>query len=162
MDSLVFHGTGFLTKLILRQNRLKLFLWLIGLIGITVGTASVYPGVYPDQESLMAYALTANNPSMVAMLGPGYELEDYNLGTAFAMDMLIFTAIAAGIMNILLVGKSTRADEESGLTEVIRSLPIGRLSNLSATMIVMTINQCITRLLYRIGFVSRLESIALI
>ena len=74
MDFLVFHGTGFLTKLILRQNRLKLFLWLIGLIGITVGTASVYPGVYPDQESIMAYALTANNPSMVAMLGPGYEL----------------------------------------------------------------------------------------
>ena len=123
-----FNGTGLLTKLILRQNRLKLFLWLIGLIGITVGTASVYPGVYPDQESLMAYALTANNPSMVAMLGPGYALEDYNLGTAFAMDMLIFTAIAAGIMNILLVGKSTRADEENGLTEVIRSLPIGRLS----------------------------------
>ena len=44
MDFFVFHGTVFLTKLILRQNRLKLFLWLIGLIGITVGTASVYPG----------------------------------------------------------------------------------------------------------------------
>ena len=154
MDFLVFHGTGFLTKLILRQNRLKLFLWLIGLIGITVGTASVYPGVYPDQESIMAYALTANNPSMVAMLGPGYELEDYNLGTAFAMDMLIFTAIAAGIMNILLVGKSTRADEEDGLTEVIRSLPIGRLSYLSATMIVMTTINVLLALFTGLGLYS--------
>ena len=101
----------------------------------------------------MAYALTANNPSMVAMLGPGYELEDYNLGTAFAMDMLIFTAIAAGIMNILLVGKSTRADEESGLTEVIRSLPIGRLSILKCNHDRYDDNQCITCLIYRIGFV---------
>jgi ABC-2 type transport system permease protein len=159
MDFLIFHGTVFLTKLILRQNRLKLFLWLIGLIGITVGTASVYPGVYPDQESIMAYALTANNPSMVAMLGPGYALEDYNLGTAFAMDMLIFTAIVAGIMNILLVGRSTRADEEDGLTEVIRSLPIGRLSYLSATMIVMTTINVLLALftglgLYSLGIVS--------
>ena len=110
----------------------------------------------------MAYALTANNPSMIAMLGPGYELEDYNLGTAFAMDMLIFTAIAAGIMNILLVGKSTRADEESGLTEVIRSLPIGRLSNLSATMIGHNDNQCIACLILQDWDCSHLESIALI
>ena len=154
MDSQDFKGTRLLTKLILKQNHLKLLIWLIGLIGITIGTASVYPGVYPDQESLMAYALTADNPSMVAMLGPGYEMEDYNLGTAFAMDMLIFTAIAAGIMNILLVGRSTRADEEDGLTEVIRSLPIGRLSYLSATMLVMTTINVLLALLTGFGLFS--------
>ena len=138
MISRNFTGAGLLMKLIFKQNRFKLLIWLIGLIGVTIGTASVYPEVYPNQESLLAYALTADNPSMVAMLGPGYEMEDYNLGTAFAMDMLIFTAIAAGVMNVLLVGRSTRADEEDGLTEVIRSLPIGRLAYLSATMMVIT------------------------
>lgn len=152
MNLRLFQGTGLLMKLVLKQNRLKLLIWLMCLIGITVATASVYPSVYPDQESLMAYALTADNPSMVAMLGPGYNMEDYNLGTAFAVDMLIFTAIAAGIMNILIVGRSTRADEEDGRTEVILSLPVGRLSYLSATMLVMasinlslpSLQQCLT------------------
>ena len=50
--------------------------------------------------------------------------------------MILFTAIAIGIMNIFLVIRNTRKDEDEGRIEVVRSLPVGRLSNLSATLIV--------------------------
>ena len=40
-------------------------------------------------------------------------------------------------MSILLVARHTRADEEDGRIELIRSLPTGRLSNLHATMLVL-------------------------
>ncbi len=46
-----------------------------------------------------------------------------------AHQMLLLTAMAVGIMSILLVTRHTRADEEDGRIEMIRSLPAGRLAN---------------------------------
>ena len=128
-----FKGTGALTKLILRQNRLKILIWLLCLVGITLGTAATYPEVYQTEEDVMAFALTMDNPAMEAMIGPGYELEQYNTATIFANEMLLFTIIAVAVMNILLIGRSTRADEEEGQMELVRSLPVGRLSYLTAS-----------------------------
>lgn len=128
-----FKGTGALTKLILRQNRLKISIWLLCLVGITLGTAGMYPEVYKTEEDVMAFALTMDNPAMKAMIGPGYELEHYNTATIFANEMLLFTVIAVAVMNILLIGRSTRADEEEGQMELVRSLPVGRLSYLTAS-----------------------------
>ena len=113
MSQKLFTGTGYLTKLMVRQNRLKLLLWLVGLIAVTLATAVAYPDIYPDEQSRAAFVLTMENPAMIAMLGVGYE--DYaTIGSLFAHEMLLFTTIAVAIMNILLVGRSTRADEEDG------------------------------------------------
>ena len=77
------------------------------------------------------------NPAMSAMVGRGYGLDNYTIGAMMAHQMLLFTALAVGIMSILLVARHTRADEEDGRIELIRSLPTGRLSNLHATMLVL-------------------------
>lgn len=76
-----------------------------------------------------------SNPAMIAMLGPAYGLDNYTNGAMFSQMMLLFTIIAVAIMNIFLVTKYTRKEEEEGRSEVIRSLPVGRLSNLSAVML---------------------------
>jgi ABC-2 type transport system permease protein len=147
----LFQQTGTLVKLIFRQERWKIFIWLFGLVAVTLAVAAAYPSFYIDQESRLAYALTMSNPAMKAMLGPGYALEDYaTVGPILGTDMLIFTAIAIAIMNILFVGRSTRADEEDGRIELIRSLPVGRLSYLSAAMIAAIITNVLLALL--IGF----------
>ncbi|WP_242846923.1 ABC transporter permease [Clostridium aceticum] len=70
---------------------------------------------------------------MTAMLGPGFGLANYTVGAMMAHQMLLFTAIAVGIMNILMITRHTRVDEETGRVEMIRSLPVGRLSSLTAT-----------------------------
>ncbi len=131
-------GTGKLTKLLLRQNALKITIWIISIVATTVGVAIAYGNVYKTKEELYGFALTMDNPAMKAMLGPGYPVEKYNLGAALSSEMLLFTAIAVIIMNILFVSSSTRKDEEEGRLEMIRALPTGRLSYLTASGIVIT------------------------
>ncbi|GBF77912.1 hypothetical protein PA598K_06493 [Paenibacillus sp. 598K] len=80
-------------------------------------------------------AVTMANPAMTAMLGTG-DLDHYTVGAMTAHQMLLLTSIVAGLMGILLVARHTRGDEEEGRLELIRSLPVGRLSWLNATLIV--------------------------
>ncbi|MGA8943067.1 MAG: ABC transporter permease [Thermoactinomyces sp.] len=135
----LFKGTGRLAKLIFRQQRFRILVWLTGLVIVTLACASSYPNVYQDGQSRMAFAMIMDNPVMVAMLGPGYETEDYlaSFGALFAHECLLFTAIVAGIMSILQVVNVTRSDEENERIELIRALPVGRLAYLSGGMIVM-------------------------
>ena len=77
------------------------------------------------------------NPAMEAMLGKAYGIDNYTYGAIMANQMLLFTMLAVAVMSILLVARHTRADEEDGRIELIRSLPTGRLSNLNATVMVV-------------------------
>ena len=130
-----FRGTGSLIKLLFRKDRLKIAVWLAGILLVTVSAASAYPTVYKTEEDLAVFALTMKNPAMIAMLGPGYDTSDFTTSLAFATEMLMFSAIAAAVMNILLVGGATRTDEEEGRLELIRSLPVGRLAYLGAALV---------------------------
>ncbi len=153
MGAHLFKGTGQITRLILRQERLKIMIWLVSLVSITLAAASSYSDIYPDEQARQAFALTMENPAMITMLGLGYAVEDYSrsIGTLFAHEMLLLTAIAVAIMNILLVGRSTRADEEDGRVEMIRSLPVGRLSYLTAALTVVIVTNLLLSLLTGIG-----------
>lgn len=151
-----FKGTNKLTVFILKQQRFKIFIWLIGLIGITLSVASAYPSIYKDEQSRQAASLTMDNPAMVAMLGKGYEMQEYvnSVGAVFANEMLLFTAIAVAIMSILLVGRVTRGDEEDGRIEMVRALSVGRLSYASAIMIVIVSTNILLAILTGIGLTS--------
>ncbi|WP_040983253.1 ABC transporter permease [Oceanobacillus jeddahense] len=129
-------GTGILFPILMRQHRLRLLLWLAGLVLVTCSVAYAYPDMYPDQASREAYAMTMENPAMVAMLGIGYE-HYQEIGSLFALEMLLFSAIAVAIMNILLMSKLTRDDEENGILELVQSRSVGRLSYLTASFMVM-------------------------
>ncbi len=148
-----FKGTSHLIKIITRGHRFQISAWLFGIVVVSIAVASSYQSVYQNDSDKQAFALTMQNPAMVAMLGPGYETEDYliTVGTQFAHEMLLFTVIAVAIMNILLIGSSTRTDEETGRIEVVRSLPIGRLSYLAASIIVIAIVNLLLTLVTGLG-----------
>lgn len=156
MSRRLFKETGSLTRLIFWQQRFKILAWLAGLVTVTLACASAYPNIYQDTPAKMAFAMTMDNPAMVAMLGPGYETGDYlsSIGTFFAHECLLFTAIVAGIMSILLVVNSTRTDEEEGRIELIHALPVGRLSYLSSAMIVVFTTNILLVLLTGTGLAS--------
>lgn len=137
MNKKYFRGTGRLISLFFRQHRLKIILWLTGIIGISLVVALAYPELYSTQEDIMGFALTMDNPAMSALIGANYAIEDFNIGAVFASEMLLFTAIAVAIMNILLIKSSTREDEEVGRVEIVRSLPVGKLSYLVASISMM-------------------------
>lgn len=137
-----------LTRLLFRKDRMKIIIWLLCLIGVTVASALAYTDVYKTETDIMGFAMTMENPAMKAMIGPGYDLEDYtSTAQVFAHELLLFTTIAVGVMNILFVSRATRADEEEGQVELVLSLPVGRLSYLLAAVIeAITINLFLTLL----------------
>jgi len=152
MNASLFKETGRVMQLLFRQNRLKIILWLAGIVGVSIAVAFIYPDIYQSSEELAGFGATMQNPAMEAMLGPSYEtLETYNVGAAYATEMLVFTAIAVAIMNILLVSSSTRVDEEEGRLEIIRSLPVGRLSYTTASALMILIIDVVLILAHGFG-----------
>ena len=131
------HQTSRLLRLILRRDRVRIAIWLVGITLLTVVVASAYTELASTEQERQVMAETMRNPAMTAMLGPGYGLDDYTIGAMMGHQMLLFTALAVAIMCIFLVARHTRGDEEYGRIEMLRSLPVGRLSNLSATGLVL-------------------------
>jgi ABC-2 type transport system permease protein len=108
--------------------------------------------MYQSEENMQNMAATLQNPVMVAMIGPASaEPENYTIGAMNAHQMLVFVAIAIALMNIFLVIRHTRRDEELGRQEVIRSLPVGHSSMLSATLAVAVIINIVIGLSIALG-----------
>lgn len=143
-----FRGTWQIIRLLFRQHRLKIALWTLGIVGISIIVAFAFPEVYQTQEDIMGFAITMENPAMVAMLGVLYDTESFNVGALFASEMLLFTAIAVAIMNILLMSGMSRDDEQEGRLEIIQSLPVGKISYLTAgILLLLGVNLIITLLM---------------
>lgn len=128
-------GTGRLTGFIVRLDRLRISLWLIGITFFTLIVPPALAEMYGTQQDREVLSGTMANPAMTAMLGPG-DLDNYTVGAMTAHQMLLMTALVVGLMAILLVARHTRGDEEEGRLELIRSLPVGRLAYLNATLLV--------------------------
>lgn len=158
----LFNQMGRMTRFILRRDRIRLPIWLITLTFITIITASAFTDLYQSEQERQAIAETMKNPAMVAMVGHAYGIDNYTAGPMMAHQMLLFTAIAVAIMSILLVTRHTREDEEDGRVELIRSLPVGRLSNVSATVTVFIGANILLALLIGFGlYALRIESMDL-
>jgi ABC-2 type transport system permease protein len=137
MAKSVCKNTGMLSRFMLRRDRIRIPIWLFALAAITFVVALTFPDLYETAQDRQGIAETMKNPAMVAMLGKAYGIDDYTYGAIMVNQMLLFTMLAVAVMSILLVVRHTRADEEDGRIELIRSLPIGRLSNLCATVLVV-------------------------
>ncbi|WP_158738698.1 ABC transporter permease [Alteribacillus sp. YIM 98480] len=137
MSNHLYNKTGILSRFLLRQDRIRIPVWLLSLFVFTFLIAESFTSLYPAEQDRQALAETMLNPAMTAMVGPGYGLENYTFGAMMAHQMLLFTAVTVGIMNILLLARHTRAAEEDGRIEMVRSLPVGRLSNLLAAIAVL-------------------------
>ena len=129
-----FYNTGTLLKLILRRERLNSTVWIVLVAGF-VSLIAAAMRVAIDEASLLEMLHLLNNLAMIAMMGPIIGGDTPTFGAVYTISMLLFTAIAVVVMNVMLVVRHTRADEEKGRYEVVRSLPTGRLAHLHATMI---------------------------
>ena len=129
-----FDNTIRLAFFILRRERVISVIWILLLVAVVAGLAGPM-GEVIEPEARMALGITMQNPAMVAMMGPVYGIENYTLGALYTNSMLLFSAMTVAVMNIFLIVRHTRADEELGRYEVLRSLPVGRMANLNATMI---------------------------
>lgn len=156
----VFTGTWTLLKLALRRDRVRLPIWIISIVGLTVMIAVSFPDIYPTAEERQARAVLMLNPATVALAGPGHGLEDYTFGAMMTNEMLSFTAIAVALMSVLLVVRHTRGEEESGSAELVRANAVGRYAQLTAALKEIVIANLLIALLTGVGLgVLGIESI---
>lgn len=134
----LFNGLGKLTAFYLKTNKWKMLFWLIGIVALTLIIPPTFESMYPNKSDMQPIVETSQNPAMEAMLGPG-KFEHVSVGVLFTHEMLLFTGILVAIMSILLVAKDTRGDESTGRIEMIRALPIGKMSPLISSMMNMII-----------------------
>lgn len=126
-------GTGALLRLYLRRDRIVLPLWVLLL---SAPLATVYVGsveaAYPTQADRAAFAAAVMaSPAQRALAGPIYNdsLGAVGLWKAGMFDLFIAIAV------ILTVIRHTRADEETGRTDLIDSTVVGRYAGLTAALL---------------------------
>lgn len=129
-----FTGTGKLVGFILRRERWTSTLWILFLSAFSVVLAPMLAQMF-DAPAREALILTIDNPAMIAILGPIYGREQYTEGAMYFNMMIQWVMIAAAIMNILLVVRHTRTEEERGRIDMLRALPTGMFSGLGAVII---------------------------
>ncbi len=128
-----FSGTLGMLRLYLRRDRVSLPLWVLLL---SVPLATVYVGsieqVYPTQAARAGFAaVIMASPAQRALYGQVYNdsLGAVGVWKAGMFHLLIAVAV------ILTVIRHTRADEETGRTELMDSTAIGRYAGLSAALV---------------------------
>lgn len=153
-----FENTGKLVHFVLRRERFSSTLWIILLSAFSIALAPMLAQIF-DAPAREALIVTIDNPAMIAMLGPIYGIDNYTSGAMYFNMMIQWVIITAAIMNILLIVRHTRSDEEQGRTNLLRSLPTGRFSNLCAAMITAFLVNLIIAVLTGVGIaVCQVES----
>ena len=121
-------------KLIIKRERINSLVWLLGLAGLMIGFAPLFANLFTTPEELYAISVTMNIAPMIALVGPMYGMQMLNPAIVMSQMSLLLFVITSACMNIFFVVRHTRADEELGRMEVLRSLPIGRLTSTIATL----------------------------
>lgn len=127
-------GTGRLVRLILRRDRLRLLVWTAAIAGTVYAQAEGIRGLYEPEELVRAARLVEGNAAFIAMAGPPLALETIGGRTTFEISG--FAIVMAALMQIFLVTRHVRGDEESGRAELLRSTVVGRHAAITATMLV--------------------------
>lgn len=128
-----FAGTLGMLRLYLRRDRLSLPLWILLL---SLPLATVYVGsiekVYPTQAARAGFAASIMaSPAQRALYG---QIYNDSLGAVGVWKAGMFHVLIA-VAVILTVIRHTRADEESGRTELMDSTGVGRCASLTAALI---------------------------
>ena len=136
-----FAATGRLVRLILRLDRIKLTLWLAGLVTLVAITPWSLRAVLDAEaqaegktiEAVLVEqaALLETNGASIALQGPPDALDTF--GGRYAFEIGAFSLAIIALMNILLIGRHTRAEEESGRAELVRAASVGPWSSLAAS-----------------------------
>jgi ABC-2 type transport system permease protein len=126
-------GTLRLLRFLLRRERIGLPWWLLGATLLVLVQSGQSQSLYGTPEALARLRQTiGGNTAAIAMNGPTRLLD--SIGGEVVFEVFAFVAVVVALMNMFLVGRHTRADEESGRAELIRSAQVGRHAPLAAAL----------------------------
>ncbi|OLO26780.1 hypothetical protein BTR23_22105 [Alkalihalophilus pseudofirmus] len=132
-----FTGTGTLTSLAFKRDRLKLFVWLAVITTLVTSVGIAMKDLMRTQEEVMKQIV-------VRAESPAIRLFDIPAaGISVESAMLMRSSILIGIIIVLVsmqtVIRHTRQNEETGRTEMISSTAVGKYASLTSGLIVTVI-----------------------
>jgi ABC-2 type transport system permease protein len=126
-------GTGQLTRLALRRDRIALPAGVYVIVAAVAGTAQAFKKLYPTAAGRAALAATGEgNPALRFLYG---RLYGSSLGALTTWRYGIWAGIFAALVAIFVVIRHTRADEEAGRLELVGSAVVGRDAPLVAALL---------------------------
>jgi len=134
----MFRNSIRLTRFTLYKERIFIIAWVVLLLLVAGVMLTAFENQFTPEE-LQGLNIMKYNPAHIALQGPFFAVDNFQVVHFFAVELHLFTLIAVAIFNIFLVMQNTRGDEEKGRYEVLRSLPIGRLSAFHSVMIAAVI-----------------------
>jgi len=131
-------GTGTFIRMFLRRDRWMMFWWIAGGTFLYFIQAPSVDATYTSQAEFDKAAVSMEqNVAFIAMTGPARALN--TVGGQVAWQAMAIGAIIAGLMSMFIVGRHTRAEEESGRDELVRAAAVGRHAPIVAAVVVAAI-----------------------
>ncbi len=126
-------GSATLLRAFLRRDRWLYVWWGLGATLLYYSQAVSVKGLYTTQAEFDKAATSmAGNTAFIAMAGPARALN--TIGGQVMWQASAFGAVVAGLMSMFLVGRHTRAEEESGRDELVRAAAVSRHAPLTAAL----------------------------
>jgi ABC-2 type transport system permease protein len=128
-------GTSGLVLLLLRRDRVRITVWVLAMTALTYASGSAMDTTFPTQASIDSYAGSmATSPSVVFLAGPPVALDTL---PGIVLNKVSFVGlVGVCLMAVLQVVRHTRAEEEVGRAELVRSAVVGRDAAVVATLLV--------------------------
>ncbi|CAM3906565.1 ABC transporter permease [Kibdelosporangium persicum] len=146
-------GTGGLVRLIVRRDRVRLPAWF-GLAALfAIGVLASVQGTYPTEAARLEFLSTTNgNPAQLMMIGPIFDPSAAGIG---AWRIRGQVALLLSLASLLLIVRHTRAEEESGRSELLGSTVVGRHAALAAALLVAFAANLGAAVLMTLGFAAQ-------
>lgn len=128
-------GLGPMLRFQLRRDRVRLPAWCGGLAMFVLYVVVAIPQAYGDDEELRTATTLFRDPVGRLFTGPGFGFDEPTLERFVVNGYGLYLMVMAGLMNLLLVVRHTRQEEETGRAELVRAAVVGRHAPLVATLL---------------------------
>jgi len=146
-----FGRTGQLIRLNFRRDRFRILMWIVLLAALMTSVAWKFEDIYGSTSEINAIKSTLESPGIVAMFGAFSFTGKVTTAEIFANEMLLFMALIQVVMNLALSVHATRAEEDLGITELVRAHAVGTLAPLAAAASELILVNGVLGVLYSLG-----------
>ena len=130
-------GVPSLLRLALRRDRIRLSIWIAVLTLMMVYAPNAVKLAYPEDAQRLARVNLLKTPAGMMLGGPMFGRNETDLGVMMANELVLTLIVAASILAITTVIRHTRAEEESGIAELVMSSVVGRYARTFAALILV-------------------------
>ncbi|WBB68144.1 anibiotic ABC transporter [Micromonospora sp. WMMD812] len=145
-----FTGTRRLARLVLRRDRIRLAIWVLGTPLLGYALAGSVAGIYPDEAAREGYAATSAS-SLVARAFNG-PIAGTDLGAVVVAETYVTLALIVALLSTFAVVRHTRQNEETGRAELIGASMVGRYAPLTAALLVVVATNVLAAALLAVAF----------